>query len=161
MPTRNVPLLAALALALFPVAAKAESLALMPVKFFDTSHEAKDQREDHQRRVDLMSAELARVLAPEVSRVSSLTPRDVATACTPETVPCLITLAKGTGSDLALFVVVHKSSTLIMQIFVQLVDLDAETTRFDRNLSFRGDTDESWIKAAGFLGRSLEDELEP
>lgn len=161
MAIKNAPLLAVFALVGSAWMAQAESLAVMPIKFFDTSHEAKDQREDHLRRTGLMTTELIRVTEGATSALSLLPREVVAAACSPETVPCLIALAKESGSDLALFVVVHKTSTLIMQIFVQLVDLETETIRYDRNLSFRGDTDESWVKAAAFLGRSLHDEIEP
>ena len=46
-------------------------------------------------------------------------------------------------------------STLIQHSKVQVVDLETNKLVFDRLISFRGDTDESWQRAERFLVREL------
>lgn len=146
--------LAAGLIALSPLGAAAETIALFPVKFLDTSKESRDQNDEHERRLALISKVVAEGLA-QASQVEQLDAETVAAACTPEKVPCLIELAKTRKADVAVFLVIHKSSTLIMQQFVQVVDLKAEKVIYDRNVSFRGDSDQSWEKAGGFLAREI------
>lgn len=139
-------------------AADARAISLMPLKFLDTSKEAQDQKSDHDRRLGLMDQALSEKLAAG-HQLSRITPEAVKAACAPETVACLVDLAGENGADTAIFVVVHKTSTLIMQVFTQVVDLKSQTVIYDRDVSFRGDTDESWTKAATFLGREIDKAL--
>lgn len=142
-------LMLALAL-LLPGAALAEGLLIAPVKLLDTSHEARDQSAEHARRQAL----LADVLAGELQ--ASLLPADaVAGACPRETADCLVTLMQDRGAERGLFIVVQKSSTLILQIFASVVDLRAGKLVTHRELNFRGDNDESWRRAGVFLARQL------
>lgn len=146
-----------IALAL-PVSASAE-LALMPVKFLDTSHEPQDQRRLHEARIELMRAVLIEEMSP--ARIIAITPGQVSAACAEETPECLLALAGTEGGDQAVFVTVHKSSTLIMQIFVQVMDVREARLVLRRDLSFRGDNDESWRRAARFLAGVLTESLAP
>lgn len=147
---------AALALAAAAPAA-AEVLALLPVKFLDTSGEAVDQSAEHQARLEDFGATLAAELtsAETDTAIASIDAAAVAAACTPETPECLVELARDHGAQRALFVVVIKTSTLIMQGFATLVDTQAETVTAQRDISFRGDSDDSWHRAASFLARDL------
>ncbi|WP_018001249.1 DUF2380 domain-containing protein [Paracoccus sp. N5] len=141
-----------LALALLPGMAQAEALLIAPVKLLDTSHEARDQAADHARRQAL----LAEVLAAEMS-ASLLPAAAVAEACPQETADCLVTLMRERGADRGLFIVVQKASTLILQVFASLVDLEAGKLITHEELNFRGDNDESWRRAGVFLARQLRD----
>ena len=136
--------------------AAGDVVALLPVKFLDTSGEAADQGPAHQARLEDFGATLAGEMAagPDAS-IARIATATVAAACTPETPECLVALAREQGADRALFVVVLKTSTLIMQGFATLVDTQAETVTAQRDLSFRGDTDDSWTRAARFLARAL------
>ena len=139
-----------LALALLPAIARAEPLLIAPVKLLDTSHEARDQTGDHARRQAL----LAEVLAAEMP--GDLLPAGaVAQACPRETADCLVTLMRDKGAERGLFIVVQKSSTLILQVFASVVDLKAAKLITHRELNFRGDNDESWRRAGVFLARQL------
>ncbi|MCV2448615.1 DUF3280 domain-containing protein [Paracoccus sp. DMF] len=141
-----------LALALLPGMAQAEALLIAPVKLLDTSHEARDQTAEHARRQAL----LAEVLAAEMS--ATLLPAEaVAEACPQETADCLVTLMRERGADRGLFIVVQKASTLILQVFASLVDLEAGKLITHEELNFRGDNDESWRRAGVFLARQLRD----
>ena len=139
-----------LAAALLPWPAWAQDTVVLPVKLLDTSNEARDQQADHARRQDLMGDTLARALSAE--RVA---PGDVAAACPRETTECLVTLLRDRDADRGLFVVVQKTSTLILQVFADLVDVNDEKLVRHAELSFRGDNDESWQRAADFLAGQL------
>ncbi len=138
------------ALLLLPWPALAEGLVIAPVKLLDTSHEAQDQRDDHARRLDL----LAEVLAQEMPG-RLIARADVAAACPRETTDCLVALLRDKGADRGLFIVVQKTSTLILQVFASVVDLRGESLVTHKELNFRGDNDESWRRAGRFLARQL------
>ena len=53
--------------------------------------------------------------------------------------------------------VVHKSSTLILQLWARLVDAHTGRDVFSCNLNFRGDTDEAWQRAETFLAAQIRD----
>ena len=142
-------LLAALALAPMPL--MAQDLAIPPVKMLDTSNEARDQQADHDRRLALMEE----ILADELS--GALVSRaDIAAACPRETTECLVAALRERGAEQGLFIVVQKTSTLILQAFASLVDLQGEKLVTHTELSFRGDNDEAWRKAAHFLAEKLQ-----
>ena len=152
---------AALALALAGAAggapASAETLAVMPVKLLDTSQEARDQSADHARRLALVGEALTadmRGAGPYTAAVL-VAPDTVAAACPTETAACLIAAARSAGADHALFTVVQKSSTLIMQVFAHVVDVEDNALVASRDLSFRGDNDEAWMKMERFLAHTL------
>jgi hypothetical protein len=84
-------------------------------------------------------------------------PEAIAAACPRETAACLIEAARAAGGDHALFIGVQKSSTLILRVSASVVDLDSEALVTARDLTFRGDTDESWMKMEAFLARILAD----
>jgi hypothetical protein len=138
-------------------AARGETLAVMPVKLLDTSHEAKDQSADHARRIASVADGLAADMQGPGRYAATVlvTPEAVDAACPRETAACLIGAARDAGADDALFVVVQKSSTLIMQVFVHLIDVETNALLVARDLNFRGDNDEAWRKMEGFLARTL------
>lgn len=140
-----------LALILFlPAPAWSDGLAILPVKLLDTSHEAHDQRSDHARRLELMAGVLAQEMPGRLIAADAVTG-----ACPRESAECLVGLLQGEGADRGLFIVVQKSSTLILQIFASVVDLKAGKLVVHRELNFRGDNDESWRRAGVFLARQL------
>lgn len=138
-------------LLLFAAAPALAQTAILPVKLLDTSGEARDQRADHDRRLALLAQTLQDGL-PGIAIGA-----DQAAACQPETTECLLDLAQAAGADRALFIVAHKTSTLILQLFVTLVDAESGRLILSRNLSFRGDTDDSWLRAGRFLAGQLRD----
>lgn len=135
---------------LAPLPALADT-AILPVKMLDTSGEAQDQRADHDRRMAL----LAEVLGAELPAVL-VTPADLA-ACQPQTTDCLLAATAATGADRALFIVAQKTSTLILQLFVNLVDTRTGALLDSRTLNFRGDNDEAWRRAGVFLAGQIRD----
>jgi Protein of unknown function (DUF2380) len=67
-----------------------------------------------------------------------------------------LTAARTAGADYALLGVVQKMSTLVLWCRASLIDLATRKVVLDRWLTFRGDTDEAWRRAASFLTRELE-----
>jgi hypothetical protein len=139
-------------LALLPGLACAEGLYVLPVKLLDTSKEALDQSEAHARRQRAFAESLAADLNGTL-----VSPEEVAAACPRETPACLMDLLAAKSADRGLFIVVQKSSTLILQIFTDLMDVKAQKLIAHRELNFRGDNDEGWRRAARFLGRQLRE----
>ena len=128
--------------------ADAETLAIFPVKLLDTSSEARDQSADHTRRQAMMGELFAEGL--DVSSVR-IEPEQVGADCVPETAECLFDVARDAGADQAMFVSIQKASSLIMNLFVTVADTDNGSVVWNNQLSFRGDTDESWRRAALFV----------
>ena len=60
-------------------------------------------------------------------------------------------------ADQGLFIVVQKSSTLILQAFASLVDVPTGRLVLHKELSFRGDNDEAWRRAGHFMAAQLRD----
>lgn len=133
-----------------PGALRAETVAILPVKLLDTSDEPQDQRAAHEARLDLFGEALAEELGGTIP-----VPSEAVAACEPQTTECLLDLARARGADRALFVVVQKSSTLILQVFATLVEAGDGELVASPNLNFRGDSDESWRRAGKFLARQL------
>ena len=142
---------AAVLIAILPACAAAQQTAILPVKLLDTSHEVRDQQTDHDRRLAL----LADTIAAEADK-TSIIDQDRVASCTPETTECLLALARDDGADRALFIVAQKTSTLILQLFANLVDTGSGELIVSRNLTFRGDTDDSWRRAGRFLARQMD-----
>lgn len=143
-------MLAACLMLLAPLPALADT-AILPVKMLDTSGEAQDQQADHERRMAL----LAEVLGKELPALL-IAPGDLV-ACQPQTTDCLLEATAATGADRALFIVAQKTSTLILQLFVNLVDTRTGELLDSRNLNFRGDNDEAWRRAGLFLAGQIRD----
>lgn len=142
-------------------AADRGAVAVLPFKLLDTSAEPTDQRSDHGRRLKDMGSAMAREL-PETgtfSAASIVGASEVADACPTETPDCLLSVARSKGAAFALFGALHKSSTLIMQLFLTIVPADGGKTLVARELNFRGDNDESWSRAKDFLVDQIRREL--
>jgi hypothetical protein len=137
----------------------AETLAVMPVKLLDTSQEPRDQSAEHDRRRAMVGTALAEDMtgAGPYTATVLVPPAELAAACPRETAACLIEAARAAGADHALFTVVQKSSSLIMQVFVHVVDVRDNALVVSRDLNFRGDTVESWMKMEAFLASTLAD----
>ena len=154
-------LLAALLPAVAATAAAERPLAVVGFNFVDTSGEAKDQTAAHAARLSAMMETLQSKLA------ASGRFRIIAFACTPQ--PCTaepdvdgaLAEARKAGADWTLVGTVRKTSTLILDMPVQVIDMASGKSVYGRLLSFRGDTDDAWQHAARFLARELIAQLPP
>jgi hypothetical protein len=131
-------------------------IAVADLDYADTSGEARDQQAEHAARLRAFVDQLRADLEQDGRY------RVVTVACRPS--PCtaqrsvgtdLVEDARAAGARLLLYGGIHKMSTLIQHSKVQVVDLEANKLVFDRLISFRGDTDESWQRAGRFLVREL------
>ena len=159
-----LPILLVLA-ALLPAgiarAAAERPLAVVGFNFVDTSGEAKDQSAAHAARLSAMMETLQSKLA------ASGRFKIIALACTPE--PCTaepdvdgaMAEARKAGADWTLVGTVRKTSTLILDMPVEVIDMASGKAVYGRLLSFRGDTDDAWQHAARFLARELIAQLPP
>lgn len=132
------------------------TLAILPLKLLDTSGEPVDQAPEHARRLDAMARNLAEDLGASGDyRTLLIAPERVHARCPDERPDCLLELAKEAGATRVFVGVVHKSSTLILQLFARVVDARTGRAVLTRDLNFRGDTDEAWRRAGVFLARQV------
>jgi hypothetical protein len=137
-------------------ATAAVPIAVLDLDYVDTSGEVRDQRQEHQARlqgfVEALRADLA----------GSGQYRIVSPVCDPA--PCavvagnsadLIADAQKAGARLMMFGGLQKMSTLIQWAKLLVVDVQTGKVVFDRLITFRGDDDESWKRAEVFSVREF------
>jgi hypothetical protein len=140
----------ALAAVLAGPAAAAEVIAVPALDFVDTSGEAADQRADHDRRLDSFAATLRAGLAASGTVDVVLPACD--DACSPARTPfaAMAEATRAAGAERLLVGNVHKISTLIGTVKLTLIDLPGDRVVCTRTLTYRGDDDQAWDRAARF-----------
>ena len=142
-----------------PRADEPVAVAVADFDYIDTSGEVLDQERVHAQRLRALAQQVREGLD------HSGRYRVVTLACDPA--PCsvgrtdpaeLLAKARAVGARLLLYGGIQKMSTLIQYGNAQVVDLDADRLVFNRNISFRGDNDEAWQRAAQFLVSDLVNE---
>jgi Protein of unknown function (DUF2380) len=131
------------------------AIAISRFEFIDTSGEIRDQRKEHEAKLQAFSSALREDLAATGKyRVISLDCRDA--ACSD---PSQLSEARRNGADVVIFGGVHKMSSLVQWIKVAIVEASTKEPVFERLLTFRGDNDEAWRKAEKFLAQELANHL--
>ncbi|MFY9658055.1 MAG: DUF2380 domain-containing protein [Methylocystis sp.] len=152
---------AALSLALLVVTALAGAseptpIAVLDFDYSDSSGEPREQTAVHSARLEEFAALIRAALA------SSGAYRVVAATC--PAAPCsaknyapdeLFAMARRAGAKLMLFGALHKMSTLVQWGRVELVDVEENRLLDERHLSFRGDDDRAFRRAADFVAQKL------
>jgi Protein of unknown function (DUF2380) len=144
----------ALALALATPAA-AEVIAVPELDFVDSSGEVRDQAADHAARLarfaETLRAELAASGAVEVALPACAGP------CSPARTPfaAMAEATRAAGAERLLVGNVHKISTLIGSVKLTLIDLPGDRVLCTRVLSYRGDDDQAWDRAARFAAEDV------
>lgn len=126
------------------------AVAVANFDFLDTSGEAKDQSETHDRRLKALSDFLRQQLA--ASGKLELIKLCEAAQCT-ATDPGFEQLAqqaKQAGARFVVIGVVKKTSTLIGWVEYSVLGVDDQRAVCGELITYRGDTDESWRRAAKF-----------
>ena len=127
-------------------------IALVDLDYRDTSGEPQDQSEQHAAYLQLLMKTLAEDL--EASGQFVVVPVE----CDPA--PCsvdatdsqtLLAAAKKSGAKLMLYGGVHKVSTLIQFVKVQVSDVEQDKSLMSESMSFRGDDERAWLKLEKFL----------
>lgn len=149
---------AALVMLALPVrATEPPVLAVADFDYTDTSGETQDQQAAHAARLarfaELVRAELAEGDAYRIVPLSCPKSPCSARSTDPAT---LIEAAQQSGARLLLYGGIQKMSTLIQFGKAQVVDLRTDQLVFDRTISFRGDDDKAWQRAAEFLADELK-----
>ncbi len=155
-----LPMLA-LCLWLAPASANAESsanaaqvagIAVIDFDYVDTSGEERDQRREHEARLEAFM----RALKGDLAKGGSF--RIVTPACAPGpcalagvTVGNLVTAAREAGADILLIGGIHKMSTLVQNAKVEAIDTSTGRVMFVKLFTFRGDTDDAWRRAEAFI----------
>lgn len=133
-------------------AAEPSTLAVANFNFKDTSGEVRDQRAEHAARLKAFGA----VLRDDLSA----SPKIDLVALPCETGRCgdigaLAAQAKAASAKYLLVGEVHKMSTLVGWVKFAVLDLDGNKPVCDRYLTYRGDTNEAWRRAAAFTARDV------
>lgn len=131
------------------------ALAIAAFDYVDTSGEIGDQTQAHAKLVAMFT----KSLADDLNATGKY--RIVPLACGNE--PCKSTMdptdlqkaARAAGVKLVLLGGFHKMSTLVQWAKMQIIDADVGSVSFDRLVTFRNDTDDSWKRAEIFLLREI------
>jgi hypothetical protein len=136
-------------------------IAVADFDYFDTSGEPTNQQAEHQARLQAFTnairADLERDGRYRVVALSCPQTRCAAGELAPAD---LLEKARLAGANRLLYGGIQKMSTLIQNAKVQVVDIAENKLRFDRLITFRGDTDESWQRAERFIVRDLISETQ-
>lgn len=130
-------------------------VAVAPFDYVDTSGEVQDQTAKHQDDLRVFSG----LLGDELTSDGRY--RVVRMACSADCVDPNdgVAHARQAGARLLVFGGVHKMSTLLEWIRLDVVDVDTGAILLDRVLSFRGDTREAWQRAAMFAARTIKTDV--
>jgi hypothetical protein len=132
----------------------AATITVIDFNFLDTSDEERDQRQEHDVRLIAFMAALRRDLAAQGKSI-------VAQKCDPE--PCSVALpvtdlsrnAREAGAGMLLVGRIHKMSTLILSVKVVAIDTETGQIVLDKAFTFRGDDDDAWRSAEGYIAKHL------
>lgn len=141
----------------FTSAASAQiRIMIVPFEFIDTSNEVNAQADQHMRRRALFSATLLEEFAKQgVSAAQASNCSDGECSVKRHGVAALSQQAVATGTDILMIGEIKKMSTLIGQVKFALIDLKTNKAICDRYLSYRGDSDEAWTRAAKFAVKDV------
>ncbi len=140
------------------IAAAAEpTVAVAHFDYTDTSGEVRDQTAEHAARLKAFRSRLETRLAEGGTYVAVDLGCPSADACSLGTLRAepLLRRAREAGADYLVFGEVHKMSTLVGFGRIDVLDVDADRLVFDRVISFRGDTDEAFDRAADFAATDI------
>ncbi|MFC6489956.1 DUF2380 domain-containing protein [Nitratireductor sp. GCM10026969] len=145
-----------LALAGLTMAEERADFAVSDFSFRDTSGETRDQSAEHAARLRAFNA----ILRSELSDSGAFTPvaLDCGTAACSigaQGIGALAERARRAEARYLLVGEVHKMSTLVGWVRFAVLDLDKDASVCDRFLTYRGDTDEAWRRAAAYTVRDL------
>ncbi|RWM97483.1 MAG: DUF2380 domain-containing protein [Mesorhizobium sp.] len=132
-----------------------KSLAVANFEFKDTSGEVRDQTAEHAARLKAFGVALQDGLSEKIEVVALPCQAEQCTIKDPGLVD-LSRQARTASAKYLLIGQVHKMSTLVGWVKFAVVDLNDNKPVCDRYLTYRGDTDEAWRRAAEFTARDVE-----
>ena len=131
------------------------TVAVAEFDYSDTSGEPGNQTEAHAKRLEILSSTIRDELAKHGMTARPL-PCDAA-PCSAGALGLERTLAAAKAID-ARYVVhggIHKMSTLLQWMKVDVLDVATSTTAASPLLTFRGDTDEAFERAGRFVSNTV------
>lgn len=137
-------------------------IAMGDFSFRDTSGEVRDQTAEHEKRLSAFNDRLHGALAKAQS--ADFTILDCRhNACDGQRPSAKILSAEARDKQLHLMLVgeIHKMSTLVGWVNLAVIDLKSNKPVCDRFLTYRGDTDEAWQRAAATSAHIIIDECVP
>ena len=136
------------------------TIAVADFDYVDTSGEARDQSAEHKARVAKL-AELVRENLSAQGDYRVLPFECPQHPCTPVSMGSddFIAAARRTGARFVVYGGIRKMSTLVQWGDVELLDLESEKLLLKRTVSFRGDTDEAFSRAAAFVGDTVREAM--
>jgi hypothetical protein len=136
-------------------------MLILPVAFTDTSGEVADQSGLHRHRLELLATELAASLAADKGQQAEvLGQAELDSICPQAASDCILALARQRRADRILVAEVFKTSTLILNLNVRVVDAATNRQVATRFISFRNDTDEAWQRTAHFVAQQIAEQAE-
>lgn len=136
------------------------AVAVADFDYVDTSGEATDQSAEHSARVASFAALLRDNIAAKGDyRVMPIECPDHPCTATSMTPDAFVAAARRAGARLVVYGGIRKMSTLVQWGEVQLLDLESEKLLLRRTVTFRGDNDMAYRRAADFVGDTLRDAM--
>jgi len=135
------------------------AVAVADFDYSDTSGEAVDQTAQHRDRIATFERLLRDSLAERDYRV--VRPACPLPACTAASMAPvdLVAAARQGGARYLVYGGIRKMSTLVQWGEVQLFDVAREQLVLRRTVTFRGDTDTAFRRAADFVGETVSDAM--
>jgi len=132
------------------------AVAVADFDYFDTSGEVVDQSAEHRARVASFAKLLRDNLAAQGDyRVVPIECPDHPCTATSMSQDVFVAAARQAGARLVVYGGIRKMSTLVQWGDVELLDLENEKLLLQRTVSFRGDNDDAFRRAAAFVGDTL------
>lgn len=133
------------------------AFAIADFDFKDTSGEVSDQTAEHQARLKGFAVSLRDGFVDD-RKVKLIALPCQAEQCSARRsgLDTLSAQARAVDARYLLFGEIHKMSTLVGWVKFAVVDLNKNEAVCDRFLTYRGDTDEAWQRAAKFAARDAE-----
>jgi hypothetical protein len=143
-----------------PAAAAAQlAVAVADFDYSDTSGEEADQSAQHRDRMTIFATLLRDGLAQRDYRV--VRPACPQPACTAISMApdALVAAARRDSARYLVYGGIRKMSTLVQWGEVQLFDVEREQLVMRRTVTFRGDTDTAFRRAADFVSETVTDAM--
>lgn len=134
------------------------AVAVADFDYSDTSGEAADQTAQHRERMTLFATLLRETLQREHRVMRPACPQPACTA-TSMAADDLVTAARRDGARYLVYGGIRKMSTLVQWGEVQLLDVDRDRLVLRRTVTFRGDTDTAFRRAAAFVAETVHDAM--
>lgn len=141
-------------------AAEGIPVAVADFDYSDSSGEVADQTREHRARVatfaELLREDLATVGGYRLVRLDCPAHPCTAGSMRPDD---FLTEARHAGARFVAYGGIHKMSTLVQWGELQLFDLQRNEVVMRRTISFRGDNDTAFRRAAAFVGETLKEAM--